>query len=164
MSNAVRGQRLYVNASAASARERLRGRGLGVRKVHSGGRNQAVVIHTAEGRHLEQLRDVFADVGWAETEAGLGTPIQNLRNLGTTAAAWLREVDIRTIEDLRRIGPAAAFERVRQRQPQCAIHLLWALATGLQGCEQHELADDERARLHQELDALRGRGGVPPAS
>lgn len=162
MSDAIRGQRLYVNLSAAAARERLRGRGLGVRKVHSGGRNQAVVIHTAEGRHLEQLRDVFADVGSAETEAGLGTPIQNLRHLGATAAGWLREVDIRTIEELRRIGPAAALERVRQRQPQCGLSLLWALAAGLQGREPKDLTDEERTHLQQELDALRRPGGNAP--
>lgn len=67
----LRGDRLYVNLSATATRARLAGRGLGVRKVHSAGHRQAVVIHTAVGRHLEALQDLFADVGWSTTEQGL---------------------------------------------------------------------------------------------
>lgn len=67
----LKGERLYVNLSAAEARARLSGRGLGVRKVYSAGHHPAVVIHTAAGRHLVALQNLFADVGWATSEAGL---------------------------------------------------------------------------------------------
>ena len=59
-----KGQKLYANVSAAEARRRLKGFGHGVRKVQSAGRNQAVIIHTATGRHFEELQRKFADVGF----------------------------------------------------------------------------------------------------
>jgi hypothetical protein len=49
------GDKLCVNLSASQTRRRLKGFGHGVRKVQSAGRNQATIIHTAIGRHLEEL-------------------------------------------------------------------------------------------------------------
>lgn len=62
-----KGFRLYVNLGASQTRRRLKAFGHGVRKVQSAGRGQAIVIHTATGRHLEELEEVFADVGCART-------------------------------------------------------------------------------------------------
>lgn len=152
MSQHLSGRRLYVNASAAESRRRLAGRGLGVRKVHSAGRNQAVVIHTAEGRHLEQLQAVFNDVGWSHSEAGLSPPVENLRNLGAISAAWLRDAGLRTIADLRHAGAVGAFELVRRRQPHCSLNLLWALAAGLEGRDWRELTVEEKQALRDMLD------------
>lgn len=59
------GDKLLVNLSASQARRRLKGFGHGVRKIQSGGKKQAIVIHTATGRHLEELEAKFADVGFA---------------------------------------------------------------------------------------------------
>lgn len=59
---------MIVNLSAAETRRRLRGFGHGVRKIHSAGRHQAVVIHTATGRNLAELEAKFADVGYASDE------------------------------------------------------------------------------------------------
>jgi len=58
----LKGDKLFVNLSASQARRRLKGFGHGVRKVQSAGRSQAVIIHTATGRHLEELENRFADV------------------------------------------------------------------------------------------------------
>src|SRR3989337_91698 len=91
------GDKLFVNLGASQARRRLKGFGHGVRKVQSAGRNQAVIIHTATGRHLRELEAKFADVGFSASESDLSEPIENLRNLGPTSAAWLREVGIATI-------------------------------------------------------------------
>jgi hypothetical protein len=60
--NEIKGDRLYVNLSASQTKRRLKGHGFGVRKVHSDGRNQAAIIHTATGQHLDELRALFADV------------------------------------------------------------------------------------------------------
>ena len=147
----MRGNRLYVNVSAAVARKRLAGRGLGVKKVHSAGRKQAVVIHTAEGRHLEELQTIFHDVGWSLTEQGLSPPIDNLRNLGPTSAQWLRDAGVRTLADLRQVGAVAAYELVRRRQPDCSLNLLWALAAGLDERDWRELTAEEKESLRREL-------------
>jgi DNA transformation protein len=60
--NEIKGDRLYVEVSASQARRRLKGRGFGVRKVHSDGKNRAVIIHTATGDHLRDLEALFQDV------------------------------------------------------------------------------------------------------
>jgi hypothetical protein len=57
-----KGDRLYVNLSASQTRKRLKGVGLGVRKVESAGKGQAVIIHTATGQHQRELLALFADV------------------------------------------------------------------------------------------------------
>jgi len=58
----VKGYRLCVDLPASEVRRRLKGRGLGVRKIHSGGKNRAVIIHTATGEHLRRLEAFFQDV------------------------------------------------------------------------------------------------------
>ena len=55
----IKGERLYVNLSASQVRRRLKGHGFGVRKVHSDGKGQAVIIHTATGDHLRDLEALF---------------------------------------------------------------------------------------------------------
>ena len=69
-----KGDHLYVQASAAETRRRLKGFGHGVRKVHSAGHNRAVIIHTAAGRHFDELATRFADVGWFTREIDLREP------------------------------------------------------------------------------------------
>lgn len=87
----IRGDRLNVNLSASQVRRRLKGFGHGVRKVQSAGKNQATIIHTATGQHLSELKSIFSDV-LSESEEDLDVPIYNLRTLGASSAAWLREV------------------------------------------------------------------------
>lgn len=67
---ALKGRRTDRQLRCASqARRRLKGFGHGVRKVQTGGKNQAVIIHTATGRHLEELKMKFADIGyWCREE------------------------------------------------------------------------------------------------
>jgi len=58
----IKGERLYVQFGASEVRRRLKGHGFGVRKVHSDGKNRAVIIHTATGEHLRDLKALFEDV------------------------------------------------------------------------------------------------------
>lgn len=148
-----KGSRLYVNLGPSQARRRLKGFGHGVRKVQSAGRNQAVIVHTATGRHLKELEAKFADVGFSSTESELFEPIENLRNLGPASAAWLREVGITTIAELTRVGPAAAYSLVKTKQPKASLNLLWALAAGLLDLDWRELSDEEKDRLRGEVKA-----------
>jgi DNA transformation protein and related proteins len=67
----VKGYRLYVNLSASEVRRRLKGFGHGVKKIESAGKGRAVVIHTATGRHLEELKSAFADAQVSESEHDL---------------------------------------------------------------------------------------------
>jgi len=58
----IQGNRLHVKLSASQARRRLKGLGFGVRKVESAGRGEAVILHTATGDHLRELRSILQDV------------------------------------------------------------------------------------------------------
>jgi hypothetical protein len=144
-----KGDKLYVNLGASQTRRRLKGFGHGVRKVHSSGRNQAVIIHTATGRHLDELERKFADVGFSRADNELHEPIDNLPNLGPTSALWLRSAGISTISELERLGPALAYQLVKQRQPKATLNLLWAMAAGLENRDWRELSDDEKSRLQR---------------
>jgi hypothetical protein len=66
--------KLFVNLGASQTRRRLKGFGHGVVKVETAGNNKAVIVHTATGKSLRQLAAKFADVGFAETEAGINKP------------------------------------------------------------------------------------------
>jgi hypothetical protein len=69
--NAIRGDRLYVGLSASQLRKRLKGHGFGVRKIESAGRHRSVIIHTATGGHLLELKALLGDVlESAEDDAG----------------------------------------------------------------------------------------------
>jgi hypothetical protein len=50
---------LYVALSASEVRRRLKGHGLGVRRIEVAGKGRAVIFHTATGRHLRQLEALF---------------------------------------------------------------------------------------------------------
>jgi DNA transformation protein len=148
-----KGSRLYVNLGPSQAKRRLKGFGHGVRKVQSAGRNQAVIIHTATGRHFEELQAKFADVGFSSIESTLFEPIENLRNLGPGSAEWLRDTGITTIAELSRLGPVLAYRLVKQKQPRASLNLLWALAAGLSDLDWRELSESDKHRLQAELVA-----------
>lgn len=143
--------KLFVNLSASQTRKRLKGYGLGVKKVEAAGRNQAVIVHTATGRHLERLRRLVGDVLAAGTQDELDIPVENLRNLGATSAGWLRDVGLHSREDLERVGPVFAYLQVRTRYPQASLNLLWALAGALRDIDCRDLSSDEKQALQAEL-------------
>lgn len=67
-----KGARLYVDLSASRVRRLVKGFGHGVRKVQSAGKNRAVVIHTATGRHLKELKALFGGIGVSSSEVASG--------------------------------------------------------------------------------------------
>lgn len=82
-----KGDKLFVNIGASEARRRLKGFGHGVRKVQSAGRNQAVIIHTATGRHLSELQAKFSDVGFSSAEIVVDRPAETHKRLDVVQEA-----------------------------------------------------------------------------
>lgn len=148
-----KGDKLFVNLGASQARRRLLGFGHGVRKVQTNGRNRAVILHTAYGRSLAELKAKFADVGCSESKRDLEEPIENLRNVGAASASWLREAGVGTIGELRRVGPVAAYLRVQRVERRAGLNLLWALVAGLDDRDWRDLTEEERGRLLAEMNA-----------
>ena len=143
---------LYVNLSASQTRKRLKGHGFGVKKVEAADRNQAVIIHTATREHLSDLEALFADVMSSESKQDLDVPVENLRNLGSASAAWLRDIGVQTRADLERLGPVAAYRLLKQNQPSTSVNLLWAMAAALSDEDVCNLSEKEKAKLHAEIE------------
>jgi DNA transformation protein len=54
-------------------------------------------------------------------------PVEQLRNVGPTIARRLREIGIRTRDDLRTVGPAAAYRRICAEYPGQTISVCYYL-------------------------------------
>ena len=84
-----------------------------------------------------------------------------LRGLGPKSAGMLVAAGIRSAGELRRLGAAAAFLRVREAGQTPSLNLLWALEGALTDSAWTAVAKRERTRLLLELEDLRcGRGEV----
>ncbi|TWT76462.1 hypothetical protein CA13_69560 [Planctomycetes bacterium CA13] len=145
------GEYLFVNLSASQTRRRLKGFGHGVRKIQSAGKNRAIIIHTATGEHFNELENQFGDVGFSTDEKVIGESVENVRNIGTESAAWLRDVGIKTRAELENAGPILAYQLVKQQHPSASLKLLWAIAAGIQNRDWRELTNDDRQRLLKDL-------------
>ena len=83
-------------------------------------------------------------------------PVTTLRNLGPKSAVMLAEVGIRTIGELRAIGAAKAYVRVKAtRSRGDSVNLLWSMAAGLDGRGWQEVSMEEKALLLAEVRRLR---------
>ncbi len=78
---------------------------------------------------------------------------ERIRNVGPKSAAWLRQVGVRSHEDLLRVGPVAAFLKVKRAGFRPSLNLLYSMAGALHDCHWAELPEDLRQRLLAELEA-----------
>ena len=76
-----------------------------------------------------------------------------LPNIGPKSAAWLRQVGLRTREDLVRVGAVEAYVRIRRAGFKPSLNLVYALEGALLGCHWQKLDPDRRARLASEASA-----------
>ena len=76
-----------------------------------------------------------------------------LRNIGPKSAAWLRQVGLRSREDLAAIGAVAAFVKVRRAGFKPSLNLLYALQGALLGCHWQALTGDQRSALVRDYEA-----------
>lgn len=83
-------------------------------------------------------------------------PVGALRNLGPKSARLLAEAGIRTIAELRLIGPAKAYVRARTlARKSVSLNLLWAIAAGLGDRDWRELTQREKDSLLAQVRGLR---------
>ena len=76
-----------------------------------------------------------------------------IRNVGPKSAAWLRQVGVRTNEDLARVGPVDAFLKVKRAGFRPSLNLLYAMAGALADCHWAELPEDRKQELLRALEA-----------
>ena len=94
-----------------------------------------------------------------------------LRNIGPKSAAWLRQVGLRTREDLVEAGTVGAFMKVRRAGFKPSLNLLYALEGALKDCHWQEVPEARRTELVQAAEAAiallpppRGRPAAAPVT
>ena len=94
-----------------------------------------------------------------------------MRNIGPKSAAWLRQVGLRTSEDLIAAGPVDAFMRVKRAGFKPSLNMLYALEGAMRDCHWQEVPEARRAELvaaveaaTAELPAPRGRPAAAPVT
>lgn len=99
------------------------------------------------------------------------TSTDKLRNVGPKSAAWLRQVGLRTREDLEAAGTVDAFMRVKRAGFKPSMNLLYALEGALLDCHWQEVPQDRREQLVAEAEAAiaqlpppRGRPAAAPVT
>lgn len=75
------------------------------------------------------------------------TDAPKLLNIGGKSAAWLRQVGLRTWDDVNAIGPVEAFLRVKRAGFKPSLNLLYALEGTLAGCHWQQVDPARRAEL-----------------
>lgn len=78
---------------------------------------------------------------------------EKLRNIGPKSAAWLRQVGLRTREDLEAAGPLDAYMRVRRAGFRPSLNLLYALEGALLDIHWQEVPDERRKELVEAAEA-----------
>jgi DNA transformation protein and related proteins len=70
-----------------------------------------------------------------------------IRNVGPKSAAWLRQVGVRTQDDLVRLGAVEAFMKVKRAGFRPSLNLLYALEGALADCHWADLPDERKTAL-----------------
>jgi DNA transformation protein len=103
-------------------------------------------------------------------DRGMSTQ-EKLRNIGPKSAAWLRQVGLRTREDLADVGAVDAFMRVKRAGFKPSLNLLYALEGALCDCHWQDVSEARRTLLVSEaegkialLPAPRGRPAAGPVT
>lgn len=97
--------------------------------------------------------------------------VTQLRNIGPKSAAWLRQVGLRSPDDLRGVGAVDAFMRIRRAGFRPSLNLLYALEGALADCHWQEIPESRRQELVQAVEAAsallpapRGRPAAAPVT
>jgi len=82
-----------------------------------------------------------------------GKDDNKIRNVGPKSAAWLRQVGVRTQDDLVRLGPVDAFMKVKRAGFRPSLNLLYALAGAIEDCHWADLPDERKSALVQAVES-----------
>lgn len=94
-----------------------------------------------------------------------------LRNIGPKSTAWLRQVGLRTLDDLAAVGAVDAYMKVRRAGFKPSLNLLYSLEGALKDCHWQEVPEARRTELVQAAEAAiallpppRGRPAAAPVT
>lgn len=92
---------------------------------------------------------------------------EKIRNVGPKSAAWLRQVGVRSNDDVRRLGAVEVYLRTRRAGFKSTLNLLYALGGAEDDCHWQDLGEERRRALVMAVEAaeladprlVRGRPG-----
>ncbi len=76
-----------------------------------------------------------------------------IRNVGPKSAAWLRQVGIKTDDEVRAIGALEAFMKVKRAGFKPSLNLLYALEGAVLDCHWTALTTERKSELVLEVNA-----------
>jgi len=76
-----------------------------------------------------------------------------MRNIGPKSAAWLRQVGLRSLDDLAAVGTVEAFMRVKRAGFKPGLNLLYAIEGALLDCHWQDVPEERRHELILAADA-----------
>lgn len=79
-----------------------------------------------------------------------------LRNIGPKSAAWLRQVGLRSEQDLIATGAVGAFMKVKRAGFKPSLNLLYSLEGALLGCHWQDVSEARRQQLVAAYEAVAG--------
>jgi len=72
---------------------------------------------------------------------------EKLRNIGPKSAAQLRQVGVRTLNDLRAAGSLDTFVKLKRAGFKPSLNLLYAMEGALLDCHWQQIPDERRSAL-----------------
>ena len=80
--------------------------------------------------------------------------IAALKNLGPASAKMLEDAEIRSLDDLRDLGPVVSFLAVRQIGHRPSLNLLWSIYGAIHDIHWMAVTEQQKLELTDELDRL----------
>lgn len=84
----------------------------------------------------------------------MAPPSVKIRNVGPKSAAWLRQIGIRTEEDLRNLGAVEAYRRVKLAGFKPTLNLLYSMAGAEDDCHWTALSEERKSALVLAADGI----------
>lgn len=79
---------------------------------------------------------------------------EKIRNIGPKSAAWLRQVGIKSTEEVKALGAFNAFLKVRRAGFKATLSLVYALAGAEDDCHWQSLDPTRKAQLLDQYNAF----------
>lgn len=79
---------------------------------------------------------------------------EKIRNIGPKSAAWLRQVGIKSTDEIRVLGAFNAFLKVRRAGFKATLSLVYALAGAEDDCHWQALDPARKAQLLEQYNAF----------
>ena len=89
----------------------------------------------------------------------MNSEIRTLKNLSEVSEKWLNQAGIFTRADLQRLGPVAAWERVRALGYPASLNLVYAIQGALLDMHWNHLPRPLVKQLKEQVNAAKTRSG-----